>query len=117
MPSPITRIRPRCSTKDCPIPYQPESHFCAFRGLTWHHCGGTASHQHRPRGRSTNPEAKIRAIICIPLHMAQDQGFKCDGRRMRDEVKDGWYRIYDRDTCELLGETPDLSAIKEGSDE
>jgi hypothetical protein len=36
---------------------------------------------------------------------------------MRDEVKDGWYRIYDRDTCELLGETPDLSAIKEGSDE
>ena len=48
--------------------------------------------------------------------MAQDQGFKCDGRRMRDEVEDGWYRIYDRDTGELLGETPDLSAKEESSD-
>ena len=53
-----------------------------------------------------NPKSKIVAILDVSLHSAIDNGFKYQGRRLRDRVEGGTYYIEVRETGEILLEVP-----------
>ena len=101
-------MRDRCSTKDCPWPFDPDIHHCWARCEPWHECDGTASHQHHPRKGmgGNNPNSKIVAILCLALHDAIDNGLRYQGRRWSNDVKGGIFRLIDRTTGVILLEVP-----------
>lgn len=93
----------RCWNKDCSLT-EEEHERCWAQGVSGHVCNGRLTHQHKPRKGmgGKNPNSKIRAILCMGFHLAIDNGYAYQGRRYKDEYKDGVYRISLRSSGEVL---------------
>jgi hypothetical protein len=74
-------------------------------------CFGRVTPQHHPKKGmgGNNPKSRVVAYLCIGIHDAIDNiSGKYQGRRWGNEVVNGEYRIFDRDTREILLSVPSL---------
>ncbi len=98
-----------CKIKDCPRP--DSEHRCVAEGLPFHTCWGRVTHAHYPKKGmgGNNPLSKIVAFIDAGLHDHIDNGSgRYQGRRWGNTVVNGEFRIFDKDSKEILLEVPVL---------
>lgn len=86
-----------CPNADCSL--SEEDHgYCAANNIT--DCWGDLQHQHWPK-RSQGGKT-IVSLLCAGHHDCIDNGTQYEGARLANDVRDGVYHIYDRDTEEVL---------------